>query len=61
MFSFFKKKKVYCIEYKDNWGDYHKVIIEAVNPARAWKKCQKGYYYGSPYAPANLISLKEIG
>lgn len=61
MFSFFKKKKIYCIEYRDNWGDYHRVVVEAINPARAWKKCKRGYDNDSVYAPASLISLKEVG
>jgi hypothetical protein len=60
MFSFFKRKKVYYIEYRDNWGNYHRVIIEAINPARAWEKCKRGYHSSSPYAPAILISLKEV-
>ena len=60
MFSFFKRKKIYCVEYRDNWNDYHRVIVEAINPAHAWKKLTRNHLYDSPYKPAILISIKEV-
>ena len=60
MFNFFKPKKIYLVKYKDNWGDYHCIIIEAINPAKVWKALCRGRYYGSPYYPAAIVSIKEI-
>jgi hypothetical protein len=38
---FFKKKKIYKVEYKDAWGDYGCVVVKAIDEASAWKKARR--------------------
>ena len=57
---FFKKKKIYRVEYKDNWNDYGCTIVKAFDKADAWKKTRRQRYSGSPYQANICINITEL-
>ena len=57
---FFKKKKIYKVEYKDLWNDYGCVVVKAIDEAAAWKKTTRQRLSGSPYRATVCISITEL-
>ena len=56
----FKKKKIYKVEYKDQWYDYGCCIVKAKDKERAWKAARRqtfGYYKATVYI--NITELKD--
>jgi hypothetical protein len=56
----FKKKKIYKVEFRDEWNDYGCVIVNATDMARAWKVAQRQFSKGSTYRPMICIAITEI-
>lgn len=57
---FFKKKKIYQVEYKDTWDDYGCVVVKAIDEAVAWKKAKKQFCSSSPYSPTICLRISEL-
>lgn len=57
---FFKKKKIYKVEYKDEYYDYGCTIVKATDRADAWKKARSLYKYSGPYQPMVCLNITEL-
>lgn len=57
---FFKKKKIYQVEYKDKWNDYGCVVVKAIDEAAAWKKARKQFWSDSVYSPTICLRISEL-
>lgn len=57
---FFKKKKIYQVEYQDKWDDYGCVVVKAIDEADAWKKAKKQFWSGSVYSPTICLRISEL-
>ena len=55
-----KKKKIYKVEYKDEFYDYGCAIVKATDKADAWEKARKLYKYNSVYQPMVCLNITEL-
>ena len=56
----FKKKKIYKVEFRDEWDDYGCVMVKATNSAKAWKAAKKQFPAWSIYRPVICIAVTEM-
>lgn len=54
----FKKKKIYKVEYKDEWNVYGCCVVKAYNEASAWRAAR--IMYLSSYTPTVYINITEL-
>lgn len=54
----FKKKKIYKVVYKDQWGAYGCTVIKAYDEASAWRKARD--MYSGAYRPNVCLSIVEL-
>lgn len=54
----FKKKKIYKVEYKDEWNDYGCCIVKARDKERAWKAAKRQEF--GVYRAVVCISITEL-
>lgn len=54
----FRKKKIYKVEYRDEWKDYGCVVVKAYDKAGAWRAARVMNY--GPYKPTVCISIVEL-
>lgn len=57
---FFKKKKIYKVEYRDRCDDYGCAVVKATDEANAWKNAKKQFWSGSAYAPTTCLNINEL-
>ena len=57
---FFKKKKIYRVEFKDEWYHYGCVVVKAIDEADAWKRAKKQFGLFSAYRPTICLSINEL-
>ena len=57
---FFKKKKIYKVEYEDEFYDYGCIIVKATDKADAWEKTRKLYQYEGGYKPTVCLDITEL-
>ena len=57
---FFKKKKIYKVEYRDRWNDYGCAVVKATDKADAWNKAKKQFWSISAYIPMVCLNISEL-
>jgi hypothetical protein len=57
---FFKKKKIYKVEYRDRWNDYGSTLVKATDEVDAWNKAMKQFWSGSAYRPTVCLRISEL-
>lgn len=56
----FKKKKIYKVEFRDEWDDYGSVLVYATDSAKAWKAAKRQFPAWSIYRPVICIEVTEM-
>lgn len=56
----FKKKKIYKVEFRDEWNDYGCVMVNATDRAKAWKSAKRQFPWWSIYRPVICIEITEM-
>ena len=54
------KKKIYQVEFKDEWSDYGCVVVKAIDEADAWKRAKKQFWRDSVFRPTICLSINEL-
>ena len=54
----FRKKKIYKVEYRDEWKDYGCAVVKAYDEAGAWRAAR--VINCGPYTPTVCISIVEL-
>ena len=55
---FFKKKKIYKVEYKDNYGNYCSCVVKAYDESGAWRATEGRYLH--KWQAQQCIGITEL-
>lgn len=55
---FFKKKKIYRVKYKDDFGYECSAVVKATDPAQACREVEKRHTYR--WQVQQILSIEEI-